>query len=145
MTILTDTPFHRRCGTLKNPHWSMVMMTEHRSKICSTSPAMVTSRYEWTILERDQKTNEQISKQTEKTRQFNSSKFTACLLIEPLFLNFLYWKMIHIAFKTFTAVTLLIYSRYGLKPYSINQSKYLLYVKFNIMIFIYLGFFLHLG
>ena len=26
-----DAPCHSRCGTLKNPHWSMVMSAEYRS------------------------------------------------------------------------------------------------------------------
>ena len=38
------------CGTLKNPHRSMTMSAVHRS-----SPVMVTSTYEWEILELDDK------------------------------------------------------------------------------------------
>ena len=31
--LLTDVLCHRRCGTLKNPHCSMAMSADHRSKL----------------------------------------------------------------------------------------------------------------
>ena len=48
-----DAPCHR-CGTLKNPLLNGHECREH-VKICSPSPAIVTSPYEWKILECDEK------------------------------------------------------------------------------------------
>ena len=35
MTIITDSPCHRRCGTLKNHHCSIAITAEHRSKFAA--------------------------------------------------------------------------------------------------------------
>ena len=45
--LQTDAPCHSGFGTLKNLHCSMVMSAEHSFwvKMCSPSPAMVTSPY----------------------------------------------------------------------------------------------------
>ena len=53
--LYTDDSRHSRRGTLKNPHCSMAMSAEHRAKICSPSPVMVTFPYEWKMLEWDDK------------------------------------------------------------------------------------------
>ena len=52
--FLTDVPCNIRSGTLKNPPYSMAMSAEHKSNICSPSPVLVTSLYEWKILEWDE-------------------------------------------------------------------------------------------
>ena len=54
ITIINGIYVLQLCGTLKNPHWALV-------KICSSSPVMVTSPYEWQTLEWDEKpqTNKQ--------------------------------------------------------------------------------------
>ena len=46
---------HSRCSTLENPHCSMVMSTEQRVNVFSLSPVMVTSPYEWKIVDWDEK------------------------------------------------------------------------------------------
>ena len=59
-----NAPCHSRCGTQKNSHWSMAISVEH-VKMCSPSPVMVTSTYEWKILEwveKPQPTNKQTNK-----------------------------------------------------------------------------------
>ena len=43
MTIINGCSVSQQCCTLKNPSCSMVISAEHRSKICSRSPAVVTS------------------------------------------------------------------------------------------------------
>ena len=40
MTIINGCPCHSWCGTLKNPHCSMAMSADHRSKFCSPSPTI---------------------------------------------------------------------------------------------------------
>ena len=44
MTIINGAPCNSRCGTLKNPHWSMVMSAEHRSKFGDVSKWVKHSR-----------------------------------------------------------------------------------------------------
>jgi hypothetical protein len=50
-----EDPCHTSCGTIKIPTCSKVLSAEHRSKVCSPSPAMVTSPFKSKILERDVK------------------------------------------------------------------------------------------
>ena len=50
-TVLGDVPCHRGCGTLRNSQWQWV-------KICCLLPVMVTSPYEWNILEANVQTNQ---------------------------------------------------------------------------------------
>ena len=40
-------PCHSWCGTLQNPHCSMIISDERKVKISSPSPVMVTSPYQW--------------------------------------------------------------------------------------------------
>jgi hypothetical protein len=51
----TEAPYHSRCGTIKIPAYSKALSAEHRPRFCSPSPVMVTSPYEWKILEWDVK------------------------------------------------------------------------------------------
>jgi hypothetical protein len=42
----TEVPCHSRCGTIKIPPCSKALSAKHRPKLCSPSPAMVTSPYQ---------------------------------------------------------------------------------------------------
>jgi hypothetical protein len=44
-TEKNENPCHSRCGTIKIPPCSKALSAERRPKICSPSPAMVTSPY----------------------------------------------------------------------------------------------------
>ena len=59
-TVKTDAPCHSRCGTLKNPHCSMAISAEYRSKFAALHRQLVTSPYKWNNLEWDVK--QQINK-----------------------------------------------------------------------------------
>jgi hypothetical protein len=41
----TEAPCHSMCGTIKIPPCSKALSAEHRPKLCSPSPVMVTSPY----------------------------------------------------------------------------------------------------
>jgi hypothetical protein len=50
-----EVPCLNRCGLIKIPRYSKVLRSKHRPKFWSPLPAMVTSPYEWKILEQDVK------------------------------------------------------------------------------------------
>ena len=77
------------CVTLKNPHCSMAMSTEQRS------PAIVTSPYEWKILQREQ-TNKQIYFFYYKNIDISRSSQSYCYL---WLLYILQFTRMHLLFK----------------------------------------------
>jgi hypothetical protein len=50
-----EAPCYSRCNTIKIPSCSKALSAEHRPKSCSSSPVLVTSPYQWKILEWDVK------------------------------------------------------------------------------------------
>ena len=72
--LQTDAPCHSRCGTRKNPHCSIAIGVEHRSKF-----AAFTGNGEWKILEWDEKL--QTNKQT--SNMLSGSRFQVmCILFK---------------------------------------------------------------
>ena len=59
--VKTDALCHSRCGTLKNPHCSMAISAEYRSKFAALHRQLVMSSYKWNNLEWDVK--QQLNKQ----------------------------------------------------------------------------------
>jgi hypothetical protein len=86
-----------RCGTIKIPPYSKALSAEHRPKLCSPSPVMVTSPCKWKILEWDDQANEDRKRVTLKfSSQFcknctGKRKPKLMILLDTLFVSSLPW------------------------------------------------------